>query len=171
MHALCEGNFCLTLVCTGYVRGQGYPVIREKLHWDSQRYFRCTSTHHKKRLGETSPKYRDPGSCHTTRINFYEKFFLDLKRGRKGAMEKGTEDTSNLVQIEELKCVIEKLPFVTALSPVRAVKGKERGYGVTLRCPSCEEYGSCGKKQEPPVQVSNVHPTELVCLQELLKRL
>jgi hypothetical protein len=86
-------------------------------------------------------------------------------------MEKGTEDTSKLVQIEELKCAIEKLPFVTVLSPVRAVKGKGRGYGVTLRCPSCEEYGSCGKKQEPPVQVSSVHPTELACLQELLKRL
>jgi hypothetical protein len=72
---------------------------------------------------------------------------------------------------EELKCAIEKLPFVTVLSPVRAVKGKGPGYGVTLRCPSCEEYGSCGKKQEPPVQVSSVHPTELACLQELLKRL
>jgi hypothetical protein len=84
-------------------------------------------------------------------------------------MEKGTEDTSKLVQIEEVKCAIEKLPFVTVLSPVRAVKGKGRGYGVTLRCPSCEEYGSCGKKQEPPVHVSSVHPTELACLQELLK--
>jgi hypothetical protein len=29
----------------------------------------------------------------------------------------------------------------------------------------------CGKKQEPAVQVSSVHPTELACLQELLKRL
>jgi hypothetical protein len=96
---------------------------------------------------------------------------LDLKRGRKGAIEKGTEDTSKLVQIEELKCAIENLPFVTVLSPVRAVKDKGRGYGVTLRCPSSEEYGICGKKQEPPVQVSSVHPTELACLQELLKRL
>ncbi len=86
-------------------------------------------------------------------------------------MEKGTEDTSKLVQIEELKCDIEKLPVVTVLSPVRAVKGKGRGYWVTQRCPSCEEYGSCGKKKEPPVQVSSVHPTELACLQELLKRL
>ena len=49
-------------------------------------------------------------------------------------MEKGTEDTSKLVQIEEVKCAIEKLPIVTVLSPVRAVKGKGRGYGVTLRC-------------------------------------
>jgi hypothetical protein len=63
-----------------------------------------------------------------------EKFFFSEKRGRKGAMEKGTEDTSKLVQIEELKCAIEKLPFVTVLTPVRAVKGKGRGYGVTLRC-------------------------------------
>jgi hypothetical protein len=29
----------------------------------------------------------------------------------------------------------------------------------------------CGKKQEPPVQISSRHPTELACLQELLKRL
>jgi hypothetical protein len=86
-------------------------------------------------------------------------------------MEKGTEDTSTLVQIEEVKCAIEKLSFVTVLSPVRAVKGKGRKYGVTLRCPSSEEYGSCGKKQEPPVHVSSVHPTDLACLQELLKRL
>jgi len=48
-------------------------------------------------------------------------------------MEKGTEDTSKLVQIEEVKCAIEKLPFVTVLSPVRSVKGKGRGYGVTRR--------------------------------------
>ncbi len=56
-------------------------------------------------------------------------------------MEEGTEVTSKLVQIEELKCSIETLSFVTVLSPVRAVKGKGRGYGVTLRCPSREEYG------------------------------
>ena len=30
---------------------------------------------------------------------------------------------------------------------------------------------SCGKKQEPPVQDSSVHPTEPAFLQELLKRL
>ncbi len=83
-------------------------------------------------------------------------------------MEKGTEETSKLVQIEEVKCAIEKLSFVTVLSPVRAVKGKGRGYGVTLRCPSCEEYGSRGKKQEPPVQLSRDRKSELACLQELL---
>jgi hypothetical protein len=43
--------------------------------------------------------------------------------------------------------------------------------GLPLRCSSSEEYGSCGKKQEPPVQVSSVNPTELACFQELLKRL
>ena len=49
-------------------------------------------------------------------------------------MVSATEDTSMFEQIEEVKCAIEKLPFVTVLSPVRAVKGKGRGYGVTLRC-------------------------------------
>jgi hypothetical protein len=34
-----------------------------------------------------------------------------------------------------------------------------------------EEYDSCGKKQESPVQIYRRHPTELACLQELLKRL
>ena len=60
---------------------------------------------------------------------------------------------------------------MTKLSPVGGRNSHGDGYRVTLRCPSCEEYGSCGKKQEPPVQVSSVHPTELACLQELLKRL
>jgi hypothetical protein len=55
---------------------------------------------------------------------------------------KDTEDTT-LVQIEELDRVIR----------------------------SCEEYGSCGKKQEPPVQDSRRHLTLHACLQELLKRL
>jgi hypothetical protein len=39
-------------------------------------------------------------------------------------MEKGTEDTSTFVQVEEVKCVIRKLSFVTVLSPVRVVKVK-----------------------------------------------
>ena len=50
-----------------------------------------------------------------------------------------TEDTTTLVQIEELKCAIRKLLYVTKLS-----------------------------KQEPAVRLSRVHPTELACLQELL---
>jgi hypothetical protein len=81
------------------------------------------------------------------------------------------EDTTILVQIEEVKRVIRTLPFVTKLSPVRGHNGHGAGWGVSLRCFSCEEYVNCGKKQEPPVQVSSRHPTELVCLQELLNRL
>jgi hypothetical protein len=72
--------------------------------------------------------------------------------------------------MEEVKCAIRALPFVTKLSPVRAHKGHGAGWGVSLTCSACEEYDNCGKKQEPPVQVSSVHPTELTCLQELLKR-
>jgi hypothetical protein len=75
------------------------------------------------------------------------------------------------VQIEEIKRVIRVLPFVTKLSPVRVHKGHGAGWGVSLRCSASEEYASCGKKQEPPVQVSNVHPTQLLFLQELMKRL
>ena len=87
-------------------------------------------------------------------------------------MRDGTNgDTTTFVQMEEIKRAIRALPFVTKLSPVRAHKSHGAGWGVSLRCSACEEYDSCGKKQEPPVQVSSVHPTELACLQELLKRL
>ncbi len=73
------------------------------------------------------------------------------------------------VQMEEIKRAILALPFVTKLSPVRAHKSHGAGWGATLKCASCP--GCCGKRQEAPVQVSSVHPTELACLQELLKRL
>ena len=87
-------------------------------------------------------------------------------------MSEGTrEDTTVSVQMEEIKRAMLALPFVTKLSPVRAHKSHGAGWGVSLRCFACEEYGSCGKKQESPVQVSSVHPTELASLQELLKRL
>jgi hypothetical protein len=79
------------------------------------------------------------------------------------------EDNAASVQIEEIKCAITALPFVTKLSPVRAHKRHGDGWGVSLTCSTCEEYDSCGKKQEPPVQVSSVHPTELAYLQELLQ--
>jgi hypothetical protein len=42
---------------------------------------------------------------------------------------------------------------------------------IGFRYPSSEEYGRCGKKQDPPVQVSSRHPTLHACLQELRKRL
>jgi hypothetical protein len=60
---------------------------------------------------------------------------------------------------------------VTVLAPVRAVGDKGPGWQVSLSCSRCQEYGSCPKKQEPAVRRSRVHPTELACLQELLKRL
>ncbi len=47
-------------------------------------------------------------------------------------MEPDTEDTSMFEQIEEVKCAIRKLSFVTILSPVRAVKDKGQGYGDCL---------------------------------------
>jgi hypothetical protein len=71
---------------------------------------------------------------------------------------KDTEDTT-FVQIEEVMCAIRTLSFVTKLSPVGARNSHGHGYRVSLRCPSCKEYGTCGKKQEPPVQVSKRHPT------------
>jgi len=83
-------------------------------------------------------------------------------------MSDGTRgDTTTSVQIEELKRAIRALPFVTKLSPVRAHNGHGDGWGVSLRCSACEEYGRCGKKQETPVQVLSSHPTLDACLQEL----
>ena len=76
-----------------------------------------------------------------------------------------TEDTTMLVQIEEVKRTIRALPFVTKLSPVDAHKDKAAGWGACLTCYSCR------KRQEPPVQFSRDRKTELACLQELLKRL
>jgi hypothetical protein len=87
-------------------------------------------------------------------------------------MSDGTrEDTTTSVQIEEIKRDILEQLFVTNLSPVHAHNGHGDGWGVSQRCSACEEYDSCGKKQESPVQISNRHPTELACLQKLLQRL
>ncbi len=83
--------------------------------------------------------------------------------GSVGTCE-GTDDTTTLVQIEEAKYAIRKLPFVTVLTPVRAVGDKGPGWQVSLSCSRCQEYGSCPKKQESAVLLSRVHPTEVVCL-------
>ena len=39
------------------------------------------------------------------------------------SLKEDTEDTTMLVQIEEAKCDIRKLSYVTKLSPVREVNG------------------------------------------------
>ena len=87
------------------------------------------------------------------------------------SLKEDTEDTTMLVQIEEAKCDIRKLSYVTKLSPVREVNGMGPGCQVSLSCSRFQEYGSCPKKQEPAVRLSCVNPTEVACLQELLKRL
>jgi hypothetical protein len=89
--------------------------------------------------------------------------------GSDGTCE-GSEDTTTFVRIEELKCAIHKLSYVTVLTPVR-VGDKGPGCQVSLSCSRCQEYDSCQKQQEPAVRLSRVHPTELASLQELLRRL
>ncbi len=86
-------------------------------------------------------------------------------------LEEVLADTTMIVQNEEAKCAIRKLPFVTVLTPVRTVGDKGRGWQVSLSFYRCQEYDSCPKKQEPAVRLSSEHKTELTCLQELLKRL
>ncbi len=88
--------------------------------------------------------------------------------GRDGTGE-STQDTTRLAEIEELKRAIRALLFVTKLSRVDAHKDKAAGWGATLKCASCPDC--CGKKQEPPVQLSRDRKSELACLRELLKRL
>jgi hypothetical protein len=75
-----------------------------------------------------------------------------FERGVKREMEgsdgtcEGPADTTVLVQIEEAKCAIRKLPFVTVLARVRAVGDKGPGWQVSLSCSRCQEYGSCRKQ-------------------------
>ena len=63
--------------------------------------------------------------------------------GRDGIRE-DTEETTRLVEIEEVKRAIRALLFVTKLSPVDAHKDKAAGWGDTLTCASCPDY--CGKR-------------------------
>jgi hypothetical protein len=56
-----------------------------------------------------------------------------------------TEDTTMIVQIEEVKRTIRVLSFVTKLSPVDAHKDKVAGWGVCLTCYSCPD--NCDKKE------------------------
>jgi hypothetical protein len=55
---------------------------------------------------------------------------------------KDTEDTTLEQSEEEMMRAIRALPFVTKLSPVGARNSHGHGYRVSLRCPSCEEYGA-----------------------------
>ena len=72
-----------------------------------------------------------------------------------------TEDTTMFAQIEEAKCAIRKLSYVTKLSPVRVVNGMGPGCQSSFSCYGCQEYGICPKKQEPVVRLSSEHRTEL----------
>ena len=53
--------------------------------------------------------------------------------GRDGTRE-DTEDTTMIVQIEEVKRTIRELSFVRKLSPVDAHKDKTTEWGVSLTC-------------------------------------
>jgi hypothetical protein len=80
------------------------------------------------------------------------------------SLKEDNEDTTVIVQIEEAKCDIRKLSYVTKLSPVRVVNGMGPGCQVSLSCSRCQEYDICPKKQKSVVRLSCVHPTELVSL-------
>jgi hypothetical protein len=94
-----------------------------------------------------------------------ERFFGEREEvdGRNGTHE-DTEDTTRLVEIEELKRAIRALLFVTKLSRVDAYKDKAAGWGATLKYASYP--GCCEKREEAPVQLSRDHKTELACLHD-----
>ncbi len=74
-----------------------------------------------------------------------ELFFYSKKDLQKREMDgsngthKDTEDTTMLVQMEEVMRAIRALPFVTKLSPVGTRNSHSHGYQVSLRYSSCEE--------------------------------
>jgi hypothetical protein len=72
-------------------------------------------------------------------LGFWEKREMDGPR-------KDMEDTTLVQSEEDMIRTIRALPFVTKLSPLGAQNSHGHGYRVSLRCPSCEEYCSCGKK-------------------------
>jgi len=80
-----------------------------------------------------------------------------------------SEDTTMFVQIIEWKCmcVIRTLSLVGQLSTVGVYNRHGHGYYVSLSYYRSRYHGSCSKKQDSPVQVSNRHPTLIVFLQEL----
>ena len=81
-----------------------------------------------------------------------------------------TDDTTMITRTEVVNCDIRSLPFVTKLSPVDTHKDKSLGGGLfsrTILVLTVVERD----KGPVPVQFSCDLQTELVCVQELLKRL
>jgi hypothetical protein len=64
-----------------------------------------------------------------------------------------------LVQTEEEMRSVRALSFVTELSPVGAHNGHGDCFGVFLSYYGCRQHGSCGKRQESPVQLSRERTT------------
>jgi hypothetical protein len=87
--------------------------------------------------------------------------------GRDGN-QKDTQDTTRLVEIEEVNRAIRTLLFVTKLSPADTHKDKTVWWGATLKMRLLTWRG---KRQEAQVQLSRDRKTELAFLQELIKRL
>ncbi len=73
--------------------------------------------------------------------------------GSDGDTVEGTEDTTMLLQIEEEKCAIRTMSFVTKSSPVHTVNDKTEGVGVYLTFYGYRDHDNCRKKQETPVHL------------------
>ena len=125
-----------------------------------------------KRLVSIIPSW--PLSRKWKKIVFQNCFFrgegqLEMD-GNDGTREE-SEDSTMIVQMEEVMCVVRVMPFVTKLSSLGAHNRHGPGCQVSLSCFRYRKFNRCGKKQQPPVQVSSRYPTPYVCFQELRKQL
>ncbi len=55
------------------------------------------------------------------------------------------QDSTMLVQMEEVMCVIRVMSFVTKLSPLGTYNRHGQGWQVSLPCFRCRKFNSCGK--------------------------
>jgi hypothetical protein len=107
-------------------------------------------------------KFQDESECHDDNIRIFTWSGLSGNLGKTPL---------RLIEILAMYFDTSLKTSRRDCSPVRTRKSHGTQWGVSLRFSSCEEYDNYGKKQDPPVQGSSVHPTEFTSLKELFKRL
>ena len=82
-----------------------------------------------------------------------------------------TDDEDVRRQMDELARQIEAMPVVRSLGQLSSSAAKDGGFQATLWCHGGKSEGSCGKRLEPPVHITQTRTTLLGCLTELRNRL
>ena len=83
-----------------------------------------------------------------------------------------SDDPAVRAEMDAEAQLIERLPFVRHLTQLEQSRAKGAGFMAQLWCyAGRESEGSCGKKQEPPVHITQSRTTLLGCLRELRTRL